>query len=114
LLVSAGAHGIMTINDFKSIHGDRLMGIKSIPVQVGPHYAAFLAVFTISLAQLFAVMILGVQGMPISALLVLLVLVAQTPIAYRFIREPEKYAVFYNSAVGLYVLGMLVAAYSSR
>ena len=31
-LYSAGAHGIMTLNDFKSVEGDREMGIGSLPV----------------------------------------------------------------------------------
>ena len=35
LLYSIGAHGIMTLNDFKSIEGDKLMGVRSLPVQLG-------------------------------------------------------------------------------
>src|SRR5215468_6260407 len=35
-LYSAGAHGIMTLNDFKSIEGDQKTGIRSLPVQLGP------------------------------------------------------------------------------
>jgi chlorophyll synthase len=35
LLYSVGAHGIMTLNDFKSIEGDKQMGIGSLPVQLG-------------------------------------------------------------------------------
>ncbi len=34
-LYSLGAHGIMTLNDFKSIEGDRQMGIGSLPVRLG-------------------------------------------------------------------------------
>src|SRR5579871_241858 len=34
-LYSAGAHGIMTLNDFKSVEGDRLLGIRSLPVRLG-------------------------------------------------------------------------------
>ena len=37
LLYSAGAHGIMTLNDFKAIEGDRRMGVASLPVQLGEH-----------------------------------------------------------------------------
>jgi transcriptional regulator PpsR len=32
-LYSAGAHGIMTLNDFKSVEGDRQMGVGSLPVR---------------------------------------------------------------------------------
>ena len=35
LLYSLGAHGIMTLNDFKSIEGDQRMGVRSLPVQLG-------------------------------------------------------------------------------
>jgi 4-hydroxybenzoate polyprenyltransferase len=34
-LYSVGAHGIMTLNDFKSVEGDRRMGIGSLPVRLG-------------------------------------------------------------------------------
>ena len=34
-LYSLGAHGIMTLNDFKAIEGDRRMGVRSLPVQLG-------------------------------------------------------------------------------
>src|ERR1700754_1904317 len=34
-LYSVGAHGIMTLNDFKSVEGDQRMGIRSLPVSLG-------------------------------------------------------------------------------
>src|SRR6201994_4830810 len=43
LLYSLGAHGIMTLNDFKSIEGDARMGVRSLPVQLGSATAARLA-----------------------------------------------------------------------
>ena len=39
-LYSFGAHGIMTLNDFKSIEGDKRSGIASLPVQLGADQAA--------------------------------------------------------------------------
>ncbi len=42
-LYSAGAHGIMTLNDFKSIEGDKRSGIRSLPVQLGASRAALFA-----------------------------------------------------------------------
>ena len=42
-LYSIGAHGIMTLNDFKSIEGDRRMGIGSLPVLLGVDGAARVA-----------------------------------------------------------------------
>ena len=40
VLYGLGAHGIMTLNDFKALEGDRQMGVRSIPVQLGPERAA--------------------------------------------------------------------------
>ena len=40
LLYSLGAHGIMTLNDFKSIEGDTRMGVGSLPVRLGAARAA--------------------------------------------------------------------------
>ena len=39
-LYSVGAHGIMTLNDFKSVEGDRRTGIGSLPVRLGVARAA--------------------------------------------------------------------------
>jgi chlorophyll/bacteriochlorophyll a synthase len=41
LLYSIGAHGIMTLNDFKAIEGDKQMGIGSLPVKLGEANAAW-------------------------------------------------------------------------
>lgn len=42
-LYSLGALGIMALNDFKAITGDRQMGIRSLPVMLGPLRAAQVA-----------------------------------------------------------------------
>ncbi|MDZ7631654.1 MAG: UbiA family prenyltransferase [Gemmatimonadaceae bacterium] len=54
LLYSVGAHGIMTLNDFKAIEGDRQLGVWSLPVQLGPARAAKLAGIVILLPQVMA------------------------------------------------------------
>jgi chlorophyll synthase len=40
VLYGIGAHGIMTLNDFKALEGDRQMGVNSLPVTLGPERAA--------------------------------------------------------------------------
>jgi chlorophyll/bacteriochlorophyll a synthase len=111
LLYSISAHGIMTVNDFKSIVGDSQMGIRSIPVMYGKKVAAWLVVLKMSLAQVLVVLLLYVWGNPITGSIVLLLLLAQTLPFHRFLHEPEKNAVFFNgTAVMLSVWGMLVAA----
>ena len=42
-LYSVGAHEIMTLNDFKSVAGDKRMGIDSLPVLLGVERAARVA-----------------------------------------------------------------------
>ena len=49
-LYSLGAHGIMTLNDFKSVEGDRRMGIGSLPVRLGVERAARVACWVMARA----------------------------------------------------------------
>ncbi|NTU80192.1 MAG: chlorophyll synthase ChlG [Chloroflexales bacterium] len=111
LLYSLGAHGIMTVNDFKSIKGDTLMGIRSIPVQYGKVMAARMVVVIMGAAQIGVITLLFVWGNPIAAGIVALLLALQSVPNVRFIRDPEHNEVFFNAtAIMLYVWGMLAAA----
>ncbi|MCU0491117.1 MAG: chlorophyll synthase ChlG [Chloroflexaceae bacterium] len=111
LLYSIGAHGIMTVNDFKSMHGDSQMGIRSIPVQYGKQRAAQMVVATMALAQLAVIGLLFWWGHPIAASVIGVLLLAQIVPNMRFIRDPEHNAVFFNgTAIALFVWGMLAAA----
>lgn len=111
LLYSFGAHGIMTVNDFKSIRGDTLMGIRSIPVQYGKVTAARMVVMIMGIAQIGVIALLFAWGNPIAAGFVTLALALQSIPNVRFIRDPEHNEVFFNAtAIMLYVWGMLAAA----
>ncbi|MFV9503769.1 MAG: chlorophyll synthase ChlG [Oscillochloridaceae bacterium umkhey_bin13] len=111
LLYSLGAHGIMTVNDFKSIKGDTQMGIRSIPVQYGKQTAARMVVVIMGVAQLGVIGLLFWWGHPIAAGVVALLLAAQSIPNVRFIRDPEHNEVFFNAtAIMLFVWGMLAAA----
>jgi chlorophyll synthase len=111
LLYSLGAHGIMTVNDFKSIDGDTRMGIRSIPVQYGKVTAARLVVITMGIAQIGVIALLYAWGHPIAATIVLVLLALQSIPNVRFIRDPEHNEVFFNAtAIMLFVWGMLAAA----
>jgi chlorophyll/bacteriochlorophyll a synthase len=111
LLYSLGAHGIMTINDFKSIDGDRLMGIRTIPVQYGEQGAAWLAIITMNLSQLAVMTLMVLWGHAPTALIVLGLLLIQIPIQLRFLDDPRRHAVFYNATgTMLFVWGMLAVA----
>ncbi len=112
IIYSLGAHGIMTINDFKSVTGDRQMGILSIPVLYGEQMAAWLAVITINAAQIIVVVLLLIWGSPIAAGVVALFTLGQWPSQIKLVKNPvNDMAVKYNIiAIPLYVWGMLAAA----
>jgi len=112
IIYSLGAHGIMTINDFKSVAGDRQMGILSIPVLYGEQMAAWLAVITINAAQIIVIVLLLIWGSPIAAGVVALFTLGQWPSQMKLVKTPvNEMAVKYNIvAIPLYVWGMLAAA----
>ncbi len=111
VLYSVGAHGIMTLNDFKAVEGDRETGLKSLPVTLGVRNAALLACAVMALAQVAVIALLAAWGLNWSALAVGAVLVAQFAAMPRLLSDPKRYAPWYNGVgVTLYVLGMLAAA----
>ena len=111
LLYSVGAHGIMTLNDFKAIEGDRRMGIASLPVQLGVTGAARWACATMILPQVAVIAALLFWHHPIHAALVAALLIAQLELAHRFLKDPRAKALWFSATgVSLYVLGMLVSA----
>ncbi len=111
-LYSVGAHGIMTLNDFKAVEGDRATGLKSLPVTMGVSGAARFACMTMALAQVAVIVLLALWGLGASALIVAGVLAAQIAAMPRLLRDPKHYAPWYNGVgVTLYVLGMLGAAF---
>ena len=114
-LYSLGAHGIMTLNDFKSIEGDRRMGIASLPVQLGPHGAALSACVTMALSQAVVIALLAYWDRPLHALAIAALLAAQLVLMRRFVAAPVARAVWFSGlGVTLYVVGMLVSAFALR
>jgi len=111
LLYSIGAHGIMTLNDFKSVEGDLTMGIRSLPAQLGPTRAARVACLFMLLPQLIVILLLVRWGLMPFALAVSLVVVAQCLAMRKLLRDPKQFAPWYNATgVSLYVLGMMAVA----
>ena len=115
LLYSAGAHGIMTLNDFKSVAGDLQMGIRSLPVMLGAARAALVACVVMAVPQLVVIGLLLGWGRPLHAMIVLLLLGVEVVLMARFLKDPTTLAVWYSGfGVPLYVLGMLVSAFAVR
>ncbi|WP_245500911.1 chlorophyll synthase ChlG [Lichenibacterium minor] len=115
LLYSLGAHGIMTLNDFKSVEGDRRMGVRSLPVQLGVARAARVACAAMALPQVAVALSLLAWGRPWHAAAIALLTALQLALMPRFLRDPRREAPRYNaSGTGLSVLGMMVAAVAVR
>lgn len=115
VLYGLGAHGIMTINDFKAIEGDRQMGIRSLPVTLGPVDAATVAGTVMVLAQLIVVFLLLIWGAPLHAGAIALGIGVQIWALGRWRSDPARLAPWFNgTGVGPYVLGMMVAAFALR
>jgi chlorophyll synthase len=115
VLYSAGAHGIMTLNDFKSVDGDRATGIASLPVLLGVDRAGRLACVVMALAQVVVVALLLGWGRTWQAGAVALLLLLQVRLMVRLLASPRERAPWYNATgTTLYVLGMLVSAFALR
>lgn len=114
-LYSFGAHGIMTLNDFKSIEGDRRMGIGSLPVRLGELSAARVACAMMALPQAVVVALLVGWNAPWHAVTVAALLALQLALMLRFLQRPRERALWYSAlGINFFVLGMLASAFALR
>jgi chlorophyll synthase len=115
LLYSAGAFGIMVLNDFKAIEGDEKLGVRTLPVQLGVGCAAVVACVIMAVPQFDVIGLLATNGRKIEAIIVAGLLTAQLFVMPFFVREPRKRAPLYNATgTTFYVLGMLASAFAIR
>ena len=115
LLYSVGAHGIMTLNDFKSIDGDRRMGIGSLPVRLGVDGAARVAAALMIAPQLAVLLLLLQWGAAAHAGALAVLIAWQALLMRRFLADPQARALWYSArGVSLYVSGMLISAFALR
>ena len=106
-----GAHGIMTLNDFKALKGDKALGINSLPVQLGPERAAKIACYVMAIPQVVVITLLFAWGLTMFSIFVSLLLIGQIIAMRRLLNDPEKFAPWYNSTgVLMFVSGMMVCA----
>ena len=115
VLYGIGAHGIMTLNDFKALEGDRQMGVNSLPVTLGPDRAAKVACWIMAVPQVVVIAFLLMWDRPIQAALIAGLLVAQVWAMTVMMRDPKGKAPWYNgTGVLFYISGMMVAAVALR
>ena len=114
-LYALGAHGIMTLNDFKALEGDTKTGVNSLPVTLGPRRAALVACWGMALPQTFVISLLLLWAKPLHAAAIAALLLAQIAAMRVLLRDPKGRAPWYNgTGVTLYVSGMMVAAFAIR
>ena len=110
-LYSAGAHGIMTLNDFKAVAGDRQMGIRSLPVRLGVARAAQVACLAMAAPQFVVAALLVHWGHGTHAMGIVALLAVQLVMMRRFVQAPVERALWYSGfGVPLFVGGMMVSA----
>lgn len=115
LLYGIGAHGIMTLNDFKALEGDRQMGVNSLPVTLGPERAAKLACVIMALPQIAVIGLLFYWDATYYAVAIIVSLALQLAAMQVLLHDPKAKAPWYNgTGVMLYVLGMMVTAFALR
>jgi chlorophyll/bacteriochlorophyll a synthase len=111
LFYSMAGLGIAIVNDFKSVEGDRTLGLKSLPVMFGIQRAALISATMIDVFQIGIAVYLVTAGEQLLASLIVLLVIPQ--IVFQdmyFLRDPLKNDVKYQaSAQPFLVLGMLVA-----
>ena len=114
-LYSAATHGIMTLNDFKAVAGDRQMGVRSLPVQLGVDKAARVACWFMTLPQLVVIALLIHWQRPLHAAAVAALVLLQALLMKRFMKDPTARALWYSGfGVPLFVAGMMVSAFALR
>lgn len=112
---SLSAHGIMTLNDFKAIEGDKKMGIRSLPVQLGAKNAALIACLIMIVPQLFVIGYLFQLGMVSYATAIGFLVIGQLILMRYFCQQPIERALFYSGfGVPIFVSGMMVSAFGIR
>lgn len=115
LLYSIGTHGIMTLNDFKAVKGDREMGVRSLPVQLGEQSAANVACWIMGLPQVVVILLLFAWGKPAHGLAIVVLLGLQLVMMDHFLASVSKRALWYSGfGVPLFVSGMMVSAFALR
>ncbi len=114
-LYSVGTHGIMTLNDFKAVEGDRQMGVRSLPVQLGVQNAARVACAVMVVSQLVVIVLLLGWERPWHALAIAALVVLQLMMMWRFLASVTQRALWYSGfGVPLFVAGMMISAFALR
>jgi chlorophyll synthase len=112
ILYSLAGFGIAIVNDFKSIEGDRKLGLQSLPVAFGVDAAKYITVGTIDITQLAVAFYLYSIGETTYAMALMALIAPQVYFQLQyFLPDPIANDVKYQaSAQPFLVLGILTTA----
>ena len=112
LAYSLAGLGIAVVNDFKSVEGDRALGLCSLPVTFGIGPASWISAGMIDIFQIAMAVVLIIIGQHFASVLLVLLIIPQ--ITFQdiwLLPDPVTFDVRYQaSAQPFLVLGMLVTA----
>ena len=112
LAYSLSGLGIAVINDFKSVEGDKKLGLNSLPVIFGIKSASRISAALIDIFQLAMVIVLISIGQNLASVILVLLVIPQITFQDMWLlRDPLKYDVKYQaSAQPFLITGMLITA----
>jgi chlorophyll synthase len=112
IFYSLAGLGIAIVNDFKSIEGDKAMGLQSLPVAFGIEKAKWLTVGTIDITQILVAAYLYYIGETTYALVLLGLIAPQVFFQFKFfLKDPIANDVKYQAAAQPFlVFGILATA----
>ncbi|SEP57089.1 chlorophyll synthase [Loktanella sp. DSM 29012] len=114
-LYGIGAYGIMVLNDFKSVTGDRALGLRSLPVVLGPARAARVACWAMTLPQIAVIILLDLNGKLLHGTAVAALLAIQLIAMRTLLRDPLGRAQWYQGmGILFFIAGMMVTATALR
>jgi len=111
ILYSIAGLGIAIVNDFKSIEGDRELGMNSLPVAFGIDTAKWICVASIDVTQLGVAAYLYAIGEPVYAAVLFGLVLPQMFSQISFLQDPVANDVKYQAAAQPFlVFGILTTA----
>jgi chlorophyll synthase len=111
ILYSIAGLGIAIVNDFKSIEGDRELGMNSLPVAFGIEKAKYICVASIDITQLGVAAYLYAIGEPTYAAILFGLILPQMFSQLSFLKDPVANDVKYQAAAQPFlVFGILTTA----
>jgi len=91
------------------------MGIKSLPVTLGPKRAARVACYIMTAPQLVVIGLFAYWGLFYVSGAIAALVIGQWWAMARLLRDPKRYAPWYNATgVSMFVSGMMICAIGLR